>query len=47
MENRLILSPSPNAYLQQFIIAQKNLNHLVQEERILKRIQKSKRQTLK
>ncbi len=36
-----------NAYLQQFYVAQANLNNLIREERLRKRIQKSKRQLLK
>jgi len=47
MENRINLSPSVNAYLQQFYIAQNNLNHLIKEERLRKRLQKSKRELLK
>jgi len=44
MENRINLTPTTNAYLQQFYVAQKNLNHLIREERLLKRLQKSKRE---
>lgn len=47
MENRINLTPSTNAYLQQFFIAQANLSNLIREERMLKRLQKSKRQLLK
>ncbi len=47
MENRINLTPSTNAYLQQFYVAQTNLSHLIREERMLKRLQKSKRQLLK
>lgn len=36
-----------NDYLQQFQLAQRNLNLLIQEERLHKRIQKSKRQFIK
>ena len=47
MENRINLAPSTNLYLQQFYVAQANLSHLIHEERMLKRLQKSKRQLLK
>jgi hypothetical protein len=47
MENRINLSPSTNAYLQQFYVAQINLNHLIKEERLRKRLQKSKRELLR
>lgn len=47
MENRINLSPTTNAYLQQFYIAQANLNYLIREERLRKRLQKSKRELLK
>ena len=47
MENRINLTPSTNAYLQQFYVAQTNLSQQIREERLLKRIQKSKRQLLK
>ncbi len=47
MENTINLQQRTNAYLRQFQLAQRNLNLLVKEERLLKRIQKSKRQVLK
>jgi hypothetical protein len=47
MENRINLTPSTNAYLQQFYVAQTNLSYLIREERMLKRLQKSKRELLK
>jgi hypothetical protein len=46
MENRINLTPSANPYLQQFYVAQTNLNYLIREERLRKRLQKSKRQLL-
>lgn len=47
MENRINLTSPANPYLLQFYVAQTNLNHLIKEERLLKRLQKSKRQLLK
>lgn len=47
MENRINLSPTTNAYLQHFYVAQSNLNSLINEERMRKRLQKSKRDLLK
>jgi hypothetical protein len=35
-----------NAYLQQFQLAQLNLAKLIEEERLLKRIKKSKKRTI-
>ena len=43
MENRINLSPSPNSYLQQFYVAQLNLSKLIREERLIKRLQRSKK----
>ena len=43
MENMINLSPLRNGYLQHFYVALKNLNKVVKEERLRKRIQKSKR----
>jgi hypothetical protein len=47
MENKINLLASANPYLQQFNIAQVNLNKLIKEERLQKRIERSKRQLLK
>ena len=47
MENRINLSSTSNSYLQQFYVAQTNLNRLIMEERMLKRLEKSKRQLAK
>lgn len=47
MENRINLSPLPNSYLQHFTVAQLNLNSLIREERMLKRLQRSKQRRLK
>ncbi|HEY9049598.1 MAG TPA: hypothetical protein VIN08_27050 [Ohtaekwangia sp.] len=44
MENNINLSILSNPYLRQFSIAQRNLNKLIEEERLQKRIRKSKRQ---
>jgi len=44
MENMINLTPSTNRYLQHFYVAQKNLNKLIQEERLLKKIRKSRQQ---
>ena len=44
MENMINLTPSVNRYLQHFYVAQKNLNKLIEEERLLKKIRKSKQQ---
>jgi hypothetical protein len=46
MVNMINLSPLRNEYLQHFYIAQRNLNKVIKEERLRKRIQKSKRQAL-
>lgn len=47
MENKINLFTSVNPYLRQFYVAQRNFNKLIEEERLQKRIQKSKRQQLK
>jgi len=47
MENRINLAPSVNDYLRRFYVAQNNLRQLIKEERLQKRIQKSKRPLLK
>lgn len=47
MENRINLAPSPNSYLQQFYVAQSNLSNLIREERLLKRLQRSKKRDYK
>jgi hypothetical protein len=44
MENMINLTPSTNRYLQHFYLAQKNLNKLIEEERLLKKIRKSRQQ---
>jgi len=44
MENMINLTPSTNRYLQHFYVAQKNLNKLIEEERLLKKIRKSRQQ---
>lgn len=43
MENKINLSGAVNPYLQHFQLAQYNFNKLVEEERIYKRVQRSKR----
>ena len=47
MENRINLSTTTNSYLQHFYVAQTNFNRLIKEERLQKRLEKSKRQLLK
>jgi hypothetical protein len=42
MENMINLSPSVNGYQQHFYVAQKNLIKVISEERLLKKIRKSK-----
>ena len=44
MENMINLTPAANRYLQHFYVAQKNLNKLIEEERLLKKIRKSRQQ---
>ena len=45
MENMINLTQSTNGYLQHFYVAQKNLNKVIKEERLLKRIRKSKQRS--
>jgi hypothetical protein len=47
MENNINLLSTSNPYLKQFYVAQINFNQLVKEERLNKRMQKSKRQLLR
>jgi hypothetical protein len=47
MENRINLTPVVNSYLRSFSVAQINFNRLIKEERLEKRLEKSKRQLLK
>lgn len=47
MENKINLFTSVNPYLRQFYVAQRNFNKLIEEERLQKRIEKSKRQQQK
>jgi hypothetical protein len=42
MENRINLSVAVNSYVQHFFVAQQNLDKIVKEERLLKKIRKSK-----
>lgn len=42
MENTIDLSAQPNNYLQQFYVAQMNHRYLIREERLKKRLQKSR-----
>ena len=42
MENMINLTQSVNGYLQHFHVAQKNLTKVIKEERLLKKIRKSK-----
>jgi len=46
MENRINLSPAANGYLQHFQIAQMNLSRIINEERLRKRLQKSRKEPL-
>jgi hypothetical protein len=43
MENKINLLQATNPYLSYFQLAQRNLNQLIKEERLLKRVQKSRR----
>jgi hypothetical protein len=45
MENMINLAQPANGYLQHFFVAQKNLNKVIKEERLLKRIRKSKQRS--
>ncbi|MEJ1241367.1 hypothetical protein WBG78_24680 [Chryseolinea sp. T2] len=47
MENRINLAPLPNSYLQHFSVAQLNLNSLIREERMLKRLVRSRQRRAK
>jgi hypothetical protein len=47
MENMINLSPAANPYLQYFQKAQSNLNKLIEEERLFKRMQRRKRKLAK
>lgn len=47
MKNKLELSPSDNTYLKMFYVAQLNLNRLIYEERLQRKIQKNKRYLFK
>ncbi|HTF19398.1 MAG TPA: hypothetical protein VK658_15065 [Chryseolinea sp.] len=47
MENRINLSPLPNSYLLHFSVAQLNLNSLIREERMQKRLQRARQRRLK
>ncbi len=47
MENKINLSPIINPYLTQFQVAQLNLMKLIEEERVDKRIRKSKQRILR
>jgi hypothetical protein len=42
MENRINLFSAPNSYLQQFYVAQVNLGYLIREERLRKKLQRSR-----
>lgn len=46
MENKINLSYSLSSYAKCFILAQKNLSLADREERLLRRIRKSKQKTL-
>jgi len=47
MKNNIELSPSDNTYLKLFYVAQLNLNRLIYEERLQRRIQKNKKYLFK
>lgn len=47
MNNQLRVITSANNYLKQFYVAQLNLNRLIYEERLQKRVQKNKRYLFK
>ncbi len=47
MENKINLLSTSNPYLQHFTVAQMNLSKIIAEERLRKRIRKSKGQVLK
>jgi hypothetical protein len=46
MENMINLTQPANGYLQHFYVAQKNLSKVIKEERLLKRIRKSKQRSI-
>lgn len=45
MEDMISLTPSVNGYQQHFYVAQKNLNKVIKEERLLKKIRKSRQRS--
>jgi hypothetical protein len=45
MESMINPTHSKNGYLQHFYVAQKNLKKVVEEERLLKKIRRSKQQS--
>ena len=47
MKNKADLLATTNNYLKQFYVAQLNLNRLIYEERLQKRVQKNKRYLFK
>jgi hypothetical protein len=47
MKNKADLLTTTNNYLKQFYVAQLNLNRLIYEERLQKRVQKNKRYLFK
>lgn len=47
MNNQLNVMTSTNNYIKQFYVAQLNLNRLIYEERLQRRIQKNKRYLFK
>ena len=47
MKNKVDLLTTTNNYLKQFYVAQLNLNRLIYEERLQKRVQKNKRYLFK
>lgn len=47
MKNQLTVITTTNNYLKQFYVAQLNLNRLIYEERLQKRVEKNKRYLFK
>ena len=47
MKNKVDVLTTTNNYLKQFYVAQLNLNRLIYEERMQKRVQKNKRYLFK
>lgn len=47
MENKINLSPTANAYLKQFQVAQINLGKLIEEERMNKRMRRSRQRVVR